>query len=45
MLLDSFRPLLNDDVQVSFCANSLDHVTLKDLKILGRERLRVRDLT
>ena len=32
-------------MQVSFCANSLDHVTLKDLKIRGRERLRVRDLS
>ena len=45
MLLDSFHPLLNGDVQVSFCTNSLDHVTLKDLKIRGRERLLVRDLT
>ena len=32
-------------MQVSFCANSLDHVTLKDLKIRGRERQRVRDLS
>ena len=32
-------------MQVSFCANSLDHVTLKDLKIRGLERLRVRDLS
>ena len=32
-------------MQVSFCANSLDHVTLKNLKIRGRERLRVRDLS
>ena len=32
-------------MQVSFCANSLDHVTLEDLKIRGREQLRVRDLS